>query len=257
MAIGPNSKQLRTHPGCDSLSREQSNTMSSNSYKHLREQLQDLIAKGKEISSREAGSQSEQIHEWVERAHDCLSLLETHVPTALSDFRKLREAFEFKVQVGEEYDCSNSAYNPSWIDPVTGVQCWADVLIDFRFDRLAHANKLLVLAAAKLELDGYSIHSTPPLSADSQTEPPIECAPTLSPLGTTSFAFSAADLKSARSAIKVTQEQAAHWFQITSRQYKRWESGKQKGMHAQHHLRLQAFLEWAKQGTMGVPPNVP
>jgi DNA-binding XRE family transcriptional regulator len=81
----------------------------------------------------------------------CLSLLEDKIPTALSEFRRIRQSFEFKVDDEKEAFSSASAYRPEG----------ANVLLDFRFDRLGRANNILKLAATKLEIEGHSLPGDP------------------------------------------------------------------------------------------------
>ena len=62
-----------------------------------------------------------------------------------------------------------------------------------------------------------------------------------------SVAFSADELKNARNGLNFTQERAAEWFGVTARQYKRWESGNQRGMHRPNHGNLQIFVNCERQ----------
>jgi DNA-binding transcriptional regulator YiaG len=123
--------------------------VSGKSYAQLLKTIEDLIATGTKVSDESAGTPSAQIHEWVSEAQICLSLLEDKVPTALSDFRRIRQSFEFKVDEEEEASSSASAYRPKG----------ADVLQDFSFEHLARANEILKSAATKLEIEieGHSL----------------------------------------------------------------------------------------------------
>jgi len=118
----------------------------------LLKRIEDLIARGTKVSDVSAGTPSAQIHDWVDRADSCLRLLEDD-PTSLSDFRRIRQSFEFKVDVDEEA-FSASAYRPEG----------ADVLLDFSFEHLRRANNILKFAATKLklEIEGHSLSSEIP-----------------------------------------------------------------------------------------------
>src|SRR5438067_8646772 len=104
--------------------------VSGKSYAQLLKLIQDLIATGTKISDATAGTPAIQIHHWISRAEYCLSLLEDKIPTALSDFRRIRQSFEFKVGEDEEPYSSESAYTPKD----------SDVLLDFSFEHLKRAN---------------------------------------------------------------------------------------------------------------------
>jgi DNA-binding XRE family transcriptional regulator len=125
--------------------------VSGKSYVQLLKRIEDLIARGTKVSDASAGTPSAQIHDWVIEAEDCLSLLEDKIPTALSDFRRLRQSFEFKVDVDEEAFSSASAYRPEG----------ADVLLDFSFEHLKRANDILKFAATKLGIEGHSLPGDP------------------------------------------------------------------------------------------------
>lgn len=121
--------------------------MSGKSYAQLLKLIQDLIATGTKVSDASAGTPSPQIREWVNRADYCLSLLEDKIPTALSEFRRIRRSFEFKVGDDKEAFSSASAYRPDG----------SDVLLDFSFEHLMRANDILKFAATKLEVEGHSL----------------------------------------------------------------------------------------------------
>ena len=123
----------------------------------LQQRLQDLVGRGTKIVDESAGMPAAQIHDWVNEAEDCLSLLEDKMPTALSEFRRIRRSFEFKVDDFDEASSSKSAYRPEWIDRRTGLAEGSDVLLDFRFEYLEQANSILKLAATKLEIEGHSL----------------------------------------------------------------------------------------------------
>jgi hypothetical protein len=103
--------------------------VSGKSYAQLLKTIEDVIATGTKVSDTSAGTPSAQIHEWVNRADHCLSLLEDKIPTALSEFRRIRQSFESKVNDEEEAFSSASAYRPKG----------ADVLQDFSFEHLRRA----------------------------------------------------------------------------------------------------------------------
>ena len=122
--------------------------MAHKSYAKLLKKLQELIARGTQVSDVTAGTPSAQIREWINRAEYCLSLLEDKIPTAVADFQRLRRSFEFKAEDNEEYITSESAYRPEG----------ADVLLDFNFECLGEAVNILKFAATKLQLE---VHSQP------------------------------------------------------------------------------------------------
>ncbi len=125
--------------------------MSGKSYAQLLKLIEDLIARGTKVSDASAGTPWAQIHDWVSRVEDCLSLLEDKLPTALSEFRRIRQSFEFKVDNEKEAFSSASAYRPEG----------ADVLLDFSFEHLGRANNILKIAATKLEIEGHSLPGDP------------------------------------------------------------------------------------------------
>jgi len=120
--------------------------VAGNSYTQLLKSIEDLIATGTKISDATAGTPAVQIHDWINRAEYYLSLLEDKLPTAVSDFRRIRQSFEFKVEEDEDGSSSASAYRPKG----------GDVLLDFSFEHLQQANNILKLAAAKLEIEASS-----------------------------------------------------------------------------------------------------
>jgi hypothetical protein len=123
--------------------------VSGKSYAQLLKRIEDLIARGTKVSDASAGTPSAQIHDWVSRVENCLSLLEDKIPTALSEFRRIRQSFESKVNEEKEASSSASAYRPEG----------TDTLLDFKFEHLARANDILRLAATKLEIEieGHSL----------------------------------------------------------------------------------------------------
>jgi DNA-binding transcriptional regulator YiaG len=125
--------------------------VSGKSYAQLLKQIDDLIARGTKVSDASAGTPSAQIHDWVSRAEYCLSLLEDKIPTALSEFRRIRQSFEFNVDDDEEAFSSASAYRPEG----------GDVLLDFSFEHPGQANDILKFAATKLEIEGHSLPGDP------------------------------------------------------------------------------------------------
>jgi DNA-binding XRE family transcriptional regulator len=125
--------------------------MSGKSYAELLKAIQDLIATGAKISDASAGAPSAQIHQWVSKAAYCLSLLEDKIPTAVSDFRNIRQSFEFKVDDDKEALTSASAYRDGE----------SDVLLDFSFEHLKQANDILKFAATKLEIEGHHLPGSP------------------------------------------------------------------------------------------------
>jgi DNA-binding transcriptional regulator YiaG len=127
--------------------RADGDAVSGKSYEQLLKRIQDLIVKGNKISDANAGIPSVEIHEWASAAEYCVLLLEDRLPTAVSDFRRIREGFEFKVTEEEEASSSASAYRHEG----------SDVLLDFSFEHLKRANDVLKFAATKLELEGHSL----------------------------------------------------------------------------------------------------
>jgi DNA-binding transcriptional regulator YiaG len=125
--------------------------VSGKSYAQLLKLIKDLIARGTKVSDASAGTPSAQIHDWVSKVEYCLSLLEDKIPTALSEFRRIRQRFEFKVDDEKEALSSASAYRPDG----------ADVLLDFSFEHLGQANDILKFAATKLEIEGHSLPGDP------------------------------------------------------------------------------------------------
>jgi DNA-binding XRE family transcriptional regulator len=121
------------------------------SYAELLKVIQDLIATGNKIADPTAGTPWAEIHVWVSKVGQCLLLLEDKLPTPLSDFRHLRQSFEFKVDDEEESSASASAYRPKG----------TDVLLDFNFENLKRANEILKFAAAKLKMEGPSSPGDP------------------------------------------------------------------------------------------------
>jgi DNA-binding XRE family transcriptional regulator len=117
--------------------------MSGKSYAQLLKLIEGLITTGARLSDPSTGTPSAKIHHWIKNAEDCLSLLEEKIPTEVSEFRRLRQKFEFKVEDYEEDSVSASAYRPEG----------TDVLLDFSFEHLKQATDILKLAAKKLPSD--------------------------------------------------------------------------------------------------------
>lgn len=117
--------------------------MAGESYAQLLKAIQDLIETGTKISDATAGTPWAQIHQWISKTEYCLLLLEDKMPTAFSDFRRVRLSLEFKVDEEEEGASSASAYRPEG----------ADVLLDFNFEHLKRINDILKFAATKLEIE--------------------------------------------------------------------------------------------------------
>jgi DNA-binding transcriptional regulator YiaG len=125
--------------------------VSGKSYAQLLKLIEDLIARGTKVSDPNAATRSAEILDWTSRVEYCLSLLEDKIPTALSDFRRIRQGFEFKVDEEGDDSSSASAYRPAG----------SDVLLDFSFEHLGQANSILKLAATKLEIEGHSVPDDP------------------------------------------------------------------------------------------------
>lgn len=181
-----------------------------------------------------------------------MGLLEDKIPTAVSDFRRFLNGSEFKID--DEDDHSASAYR---LDEI-------DVLIDFNFELLRRANNVVRFAARKLEMEGHSLPEMEEIlelsganegSLSHEKQPDSDL---LHPLqnSSKSLKLDAKLLRNARIKLGVTQAAAAQWFQVTERQYKRWESGKQSGVHMTNFPRIKCFINWAKQNS-GLPPHVP
>ncbi len=224
--------------------------MSGKSYAQLHQRLQDLINQGTKVADSATETPAAQIHQWSREAEACLLLVQGLIPTALAEFRLVRQSFEFKVHDDDEGSSSESAYRPEG----------ADVLLDFRFGYLARANEILKLAATALEIEGHLLPEADlvPESSGAPGIPPDKkegalVNSTQAQNSSKSVAFDAKVLRSARVALCLTQEQAAQWFGVHERQYKRWESGQQIGMHLPNYGRFQVFTTWAQQHT-GLPP---
>ena len=132
--------------------------LSSRSYAPLYSQLQSLIARSARVCNPGAGTSAAEIHKWVTEAHSCLALLEDQIPSAFAVFRRILRDREFRVDEDAEHLASRSAYRPEWIDELTGRAEGADILVDFKFDRLEQAARILKLAVKKLDLGGYAPH---------------------------------------------------------------------------------------------------
>jgi DNA-binding XRE family transcriptional regulator len=136
--------------------------VSHKTYAQLHQRLQELIARGTKVADAGAGTPAAEIHEWISGAQYCLALLEDKIPTALADFRRIRESVEFQVREGEEAFSSKSAYNPETTNPYTGEAERADVLLDFRFDYLGQINQIMRFAATKIEIGGLALSAAHP-----------------------------------------------------------------------------------------------
>jgi DNA-binding XRE family transcriptional regulator len=168
--------------------------MFGKSYAQLLKLIEDLIATGATVSDPSAGTPSAEIHQWIENAEDCLSLLEDNNPKVVSEFRRLRQKFEFKIEDDEGDPGSASAYRPKG----------TDVLLDFSFEHLKQANKVLKLAAKKLEIEGDFVPSDP---SDEQ-------------LGE--------ELRAARRRAGHSQREAAEKIGYDHKAISEWERGKRK-----------------------------
>jgi DNA-binding transcriptional regulator YiaG len=151
-----------------------------------------------------------------------------------------------------EEESSNCAYRDE-----------ADRLIDFNFDALREVVRILSLARKSVDL----ILSEKPPSIDRKVRtknemhleratPPVvargnERLLSGSIAAGKSVAFDSAHLRSSREKLCMTQEQAAVWFKVTLRQYKRWEGGQSK-MHRPNHRN---FLNFVKSAELGLPLN--
>jgi len=211
--------------------------LSSKTYEHLHARLTDLISEGEKIADRASGTPAAAIHEWASAAEYYLGFLEDKVPAAVSEFRRLRKNFEFRVEDDEESTMSPSGYRHER----------ADVLLDFDFEMLNRANEILRFAVTKLEMEGHSSTTKNQDSAESATvmEPANEFAETFAPKKTSgnSYAFDRILLAKARELKNLTQQEAATLFDVTLRQIKRWESGEQKGMHMPNIKKYRALLK--------------
>ncbi|HEX3821677.1 MAG TPA: hypothetical protein VHW45_15190, partial [Candidatus Sulfotelmatobacter sp.] len=117
--------------------------MSGKSYPQLHQRIRDLIAQGSKVCDEEAGTRGAQIHQWLSESRYCLAFLDDKIPTALSDFQRVRQDCVFKLADDEEALASESAYRDD-----------GDVLWDFRFEKLQQALGILNLASRKLEMEG-------------------------------------------------------------------------------------------------------
>lgn len=182
--------------------------VSGKSYAQLYQRLQDLIAQGAKVADAGAGTPATEIHQWIIGAHNCLALLEDRIPTALADFRRIRECVEFKVNEGEEALSSKSAYEPEVTNPDTGEVGIADVLLDFRFDCLGQLNDILKFAATKIEIEELTLSS---VHRDDE------------PIGKR--------LLDARNRAGHTQEEAAEEIGCDHKDISEWERGMRKRPH--------------------------
>ncbi len=87
--------------------------MSDKSYAQLHQRLQDLIARGTKVAHAGACTPAVEIHDWINRAQYCIALLEDRIPTAVTDFRRVLQSVEFKVNEGDDKAInSKSAFRP-------------------------------------------------------------------------------------------------------------------------------------------------
>lgn len=200
------------------------------------------------------------MNEWLRGALGAISLLEADIPSVLMRFRKLK--FRRHVPEQELDETSNSAYRDE-----------VDRLIDFDFDALHQAVKALELARQAVELKLSTarkpkrqrerpVPRRPPIGAG-PPEPQRRRAPSLmeadAEIGGTDErtrkgrAFDRERLKRARYALHLTQEQAAAWFQVTKRNYQRWEKGESR-MHQDNHGCYVQFIKCAER-ELTVPPQ--
>lgn len=192
--------------------------MSGKSYAQL---LKNLIAKGAIVSDASARTSSAQIHDWIKNAEDCLWLLADKIPTAVSEFRRLRQKFEFKVEDDEGDFSSASAYRPEG----------TDVLLDFSFKHLKQANKVLKLAAKKLEIEGDFVPSDP---SDEK-------------LGR--------ELRATRRRAGHTQEEAAEKIGCDHKDISEWERGKRKP-HPKNAKNIHDYIDkYSKLNQPYAPPT--
>ena len=195
--------------------------MPGNVYEQLHKQLQDLIVSGANIADSIAGTSANDIHDWIQRARSCLAPLGERMPTALSDFDSFWRNLEFRVEAGSESAASKSSY---WSDE-------AEDLMDFRFENLRQMNGILKRVAAMV------------VGLVNATDGSLK-----------GEFFDVRVLKATRAALRVTQHEAAMWFRVNVRTYRRWEGG-QSVMRLEANRRLGIFLEHAKQGQLGLPPD--
>lgn len=195
-------------------------TVSGSSYRQLHRQLQDLIIRGAKVADATAGTPEPEIHDWIEQARSCLILLKDKIPTEFSYFEQFRQSLEFKVK--DEASASKSAYVPEGMDE----------RVDFRFENLLQVNGILKVAAGKVVVLVNAAEG-----------------------GSKSVFFDVRALKSARTAMNITQLEAASWFKVDVRTFRRWEAG-ECAMHRENNRHLDVFLEWATQGHKGRPPDV-
>jgi hypothetical protein len=112
-------------------------------YAGVYRRLQGLIEMAASVSDPDRGTPAPEIRRWISDAHDCLRLIESLIPSALADYRKLMPRFSYQVEDGLEKQASKSAERASWTDPETGLPRDEDLWFDFRFDDLARAVGIL------------------------------------------------------------------------------------------------------------------
>lgn len=160
-----------------------------------------------------------EIHNWISAAQYCLGLLEDRIPSAVADFRRLREVLEFPVPDGEEDASSKSAYVPEVVDRDTGIPMDAGVLLDFRFDHLAQMNHILRFAANKIEIEGL---------------PESDVCPGEEPIGKR--------LLAARLRAGHTQDEAADAVECDAKDISEWENGKREP-YPKSRKRIQKYID--------------
>jgi DNA-binding transcriptional regulator YiaG len=115
------------------------------------------------------------------------------------------------VDDDDEAVSSDSAYGPLSANPLTGLTEVADVMLDFRFEYLRQANGILMVAAAKLEIEGHS-RSGAEISTKSAANPSDEKL--------------REELRAARKRAGHSQRQAAEKMGYDHKDISEWETGK-------------------------------
>lgn len=194
-------------------------TVPATPYGQIHKRLHDLIIRGTKVADATAGTPPEEIHDWIDQAQTCLGMLKDRMPKEFSDFKTILGRLEFRVT--DEQSASKSSYVPDD----------GDDLADFRFEDLRQLNGILKFAARKVvELIN---------AAESSSK---------------NVFFDVRALKAARAAMNVKQADAASWFDVDVRTFRRWEGG-QPVMRREANRRLDVFLEWARQGHKWPPPG--
>jgi hypothetical protein len=161
------------------------------------------------------------------------------------------KGLKFRKSVPDELieDTSSSAYRNE-----------SDILIDFNFDALREVVGMLRVAKRAIELWPAGRQ---PRCVNAQVNAPKKVSPDRRPVrsmpsevrkGVKSVAFESGRLRPAREYHQLTQSEAAKWFVVDERTYKRWEGGKQKGMHRGHHRCFEIFVDRAEHH-QSLPPQ--